>query len=72
MKKGLFGGWKEVFNFTFKQGVEVKGFKGATIGVGILLFVLTFALNGVLAFVKHLLYGFIKELFNNQKQQQKV
>lgn len=52
MKKGLFSGWKEVFNFTFKQGVEVKGFKGATIGIGILLFAITFALNGILAYVQ--------------------
>ncbi len=52
MKKGLFCGWKEVFAFTFKQGTTVKGFKNATVGIGIFMLLIGLSISIVMALVQ--------------------
>ncbi|MBQ7775513.1 MAG: ABC transporter permease [Lachnospiraceae bacterium] len=52
MNKGLFSGWKDVFSFTFKQGMNAKNFKGATIGLALLLFIGGMAISVIMAFVQ--------------------
>ena len=39
MNKSLFHGWRDVFSFTFKQGVSTKKYKGVTLGVALALLV---------------------------------
>lgn len=52
MNKGLFSGWKDVFSFTFKQGVSGKGFKAVTLGLAVGLLVVGMAISIIMAFVQ--------------------
>lgn len=50
MNSKMFRGWKDVFRFTFTQGVSGKNFKLATIGLTILLFVVGMGISIIMAF----------------------
>ena len=50
MKKGAFAGWQDVFAFTWKQAVNGKGFKGATIGIAFLFLIVGLAISTLMAF----------------------
>lgn len=52
MNKGLFSGWRDVFSFTFKQGIHAKNFKLTTIGLAILLLIGGMAISVIMAFVQ--------------------
>ncbi len=52
MNRGLFTGWRDVFAFTFKQNVQAKGFKLATLGLAVLFFVGGMAISVIMAFVQ--------------------
>lgn len=49
MNKNLFRGWKDVFSFTFKQGINEKNFKLSTIGISALLFLAGMAICVIMA-----------------------
>ncbi len=50
MKKGMFSGWKDVFFFTWKQGIQAKNFKAVTIGVALLVLIGGMALSVLMAY----------------------
>lgn len=50
MSSKLFRGWKDVFRFTFTQGVSGKNFKLATMGLTILLFIVGMAISIIMAY----------------------
>ncbi|MBQ7918507.1 MAG: ABC transporter permease [Lachnospiraceae bacterium] len=52
MKKNAFAGWQDVFAFTWKQAVNGKGFKGATVGIALLFLVAGLAISTIMAFVQ--------------------
>jgi len=52
MNKSLFHGWRDVFSFTFKQGVGTKKYKGITFGVAAALLVVGMAISVIMAFVQ--------------------
>ena len=52
MNRSLFHGWRDVFSFTFKQGVGTKKYKGITFGVAAALFVVGMAISVIMAFVQ--------------------
>lgn len=52
MKKGMFTGWKDVFAFTFVQNTKSKTFKGAIIGIALLIFAIFFAVNVITGYYK--------------------
>lgn len=49
MNKKVFRGWRDVFSFTFMQGVKQKNFKQATLGIVIFLFVASMAISVIMA-----------------------
>ncbi len=49
MKKSAFAGWQDVFAFTWKQAVNGKGFKGATIGVALVFLILGLIISPLMA-----------------------
>ena len=52
MNKGMFSGWKDVFSFTFKQGLNAKNFKAVTIAVALLALLGGMAISVIMAFVQ--------------------
>ncbi len=50
MKKGMFSGWKDVFSFTFRQGIRAKNFKAVTVGVALLALIGGMAISVLMAF----------------------
>lgn len=52
MNRSLFHGWRDVFSFTFKQGVSTKKYKGITLGIAIALFVAGMAISVIMAIVQ--------------------
>lgn len=52
MRKSAFAGWQDVFAFTWKQAVNGKGFKGATIGVALVFLIVGLAISTIMAFVQ--------------------
>jgi predicted RNase H-like HicB family nuclease len=52
MNKSLFHGWKDIFSFTFKQGLNEKNFKRTTFGIAIVLFIVGMAISIIMAFVQ--------------------
>ena len=52
MNKSLFSGWRDVFSFTFKQGINAKNFKAATIGLALLLLVGGMSISVIMAFLQ--------------------
>lgn len=52
MNRTLFHGWRDVFSFTFKQGVSTKKYKGVTLGVALALLVAGMAISIIMAFVQ--------------------
>lgn len=49
MNKNLFRGWKDVFSFTFLQGMNGKNFKLTTLGLTLALFAIGMAISILLA-----------------------
>lgn len=52
MNKGMFSGWKDVFSFTFKQGLNAKNFKAVTTAVALLALLGGMAISVIMAFVQ--------------------
>lgn len=52
MNKTLFHGWRDVFSFTFKQGVSTKKFKSVTFGVAAALLVVGMAISMIMAIIQ--------------------
>ena len=52
MKKSVFAGWQDVFAFTWKQAVNGKGFKGATVGVALVFLIVGLAISTIMALVQ--------------------
>lgn len=52
MNRSLFHGWRDVFSFTFKQGVSTKKYKSITFGIAIALFVAGMAISVIMALVQ--------------------
>ncbi len=52
MDRKAFTGWKDVFRFTWKQTLEGKGFKSATVVLALLLLVVGLAISVIMAFVQ--------------------
>lgn len=52
MNKNLLYGWKDVFSFTFKQGVTGNKFKMTTIGIGTALFLAGMAICVLMAWLQ--------------------
>lgn len=52
MNKNLFRGWKDVFSFTFRQGMNEKNFKLSTIGITTLLFLVGMAICVIMAWTQ--------------------
>lgn len=52
MNKGIFSGWKDVFSFTFKQGLNAKNFKAVTTAVALLALLGGMAISVIMAFVQ--------------------
>lgn len=52
MNRSLFHGWRDVFSFTFKQGVSTKKYKSVTLGVAIALLLAGMAISIIMAFVQ--------------------
>lgn len=50
MNKGMFRGWKTVFGFTFKQGVDNKSYKTTTFGIMLGLFLVSIAVSFYMAY----------------------
>jgi len=52
MNRSLFHGWRDVFSFTFKQGVSTKKYTGITLGVAVALLVAGMAISVIMAIVQ--------------------
>lgn len=52
MNRTLFHGWRDIFSFTFMQGVGTKKFKSVTFGTAIALFVVSMAISVIIAIVQ--------------------
>lgn len=52
MNNYLFHGWRDVFSFTFKQGITTKKFKSVTLGLALVLFIAGMAISVIMAFVQ--------------------
>ncbi len=49
MKRKAFTGWRHIFDFTWKQAVELKGFKTMTIALAVILLVVGVAISLLMA-----------------------
>lgn len=52
MNKSLFHGWRDIFSFTFKQGVSTGKFKSVTLGVAVALLAVGMAISVIMAIVQ--------------------
>lgn len=52
MKKKAFTGWKHIFDFTWKQAVEAKGFKNTTMILALILLIGGMAISVIMAYVQ--------------------
>lgn len=52
MKNKAFYGWRHIFDFTWKQAIDAKGFKAATTIFAIILLVVGLAISTIMAFAQ--------------------
>ena len=50
MEKKAFTGWKHIFDFTWKQAMEAKGFKGITIVLALILLIGGMSISVLMAY----------------------
>lgn len=50
MKKKAFTGWRHIFDFTWKQALEAKGFKSVTIVLALVLLIVGMAISMLMAY----------------------
>lgn len=52
MKKKAFYGWRHIFDFTWKQAVNAKGFKSATVILAMILLIVGLAISTIMAYAQ--------------------
>ena len=52
MNRTLFHGWKDIFSFTFKQGINTNKYKGVTLGLAAVLLVLGMSISVIMAIIQ--------------------